>query len=98
LPSGKRYCAAHKEEYRRRRRLHEQISATLPDCALDLAPDCTGKLSKTRFDAGDTSCLQCQREDQVQQDLLAEYTRKMTMFDDADTVHELKLWMREFVL
>lgn len=67
---------------------------TLPKCASGIAPDCTGKISKTRHDAGETVCMQC--EELNEQYLFEE--NKMRAFDNAETVHDLREWIREYML
>jgi ribosomal protein L37E len=97
-PWRKRYCAPCGENYLRKQREYQIITATLPMCATRAADDCTGKLSKTRFDAGDTSCLQCQRLVEEQTEIQEEDQRKRTAFEAAETVEGLKAWIEEYLL
>jgi hypothetical protein len=88
LPTGKRYCAAHKIEYERKQREYQQLQLTLPGC-----PTCGERLSKTRADNGETICGDCDRRQ-------AEENRKYAAraaFAEINTVEGLKSWLvRQF--
>lgn len=90
----KQYCTEHLLEYQRKRREHEAIQRTLPDCQ----GGCGGKVGPARARMGHDTCLQCANEkierDMVQQ---AHYT-KLREFNEARTVAQLKAWMEKYVL
>lgn len=97
-PWRKRYCAEHGARYLEKQRAYAKIAATLPACASGIAPDCTGKLSVARHEAGDDVCLQCQRRgESLAAEQYARYAR-MASFENAETVHELKEWIKEYML
>lgn len=98
LPTGKRYCAQHRAEYDAKQRKYAEIQKTLPYCASRTSPECTGKLSLTRAEAGDDTCLQCQiADEQLAQEQNAVHDKIMSL-ESAESIDDLKAWLREHVL
>lgn len=85
LPTGKRYCAHHKAEY-----LRKQQEAVLRDRA---APKCSICEENPVFNSA-TICAGCQRELSEQN---AEFA-KWAQFEAANTVNDLKEWIKEYML
>lgn len=94
----KRYCAAHLEKYLKRRAEHERVARTLPQCASGVAPDCTGKISKGRFDAGETVCFQCERRAEELYQIQQTENRKRDKLRACGTLSEVKDWIEEHLL
>jgi uncharacterized Zn finger protein (UPF0148 family) len=85
VPYGKRYCPAHKAAYEAKQREYRKRAAEAPKC-----PDCgTAPLFGDRV-----RCPDCQRDEDARQ---AYYTKQM-QFDEAQTVEELKDWIRKYML
>lgn len=85
VPYGKRYCPKHKAEYEAKKKAYQQRAAAAPKC-----PDCgTAPLFGDRV-----RCLDCQR-DEVERAVIR---TKQRQFDEAQTVEELKDWIRKYML
>lgn len=93
LPTGKRYCARHKQEYLEKQMAYEVVRATLPDCTC-----CGVKLSKTRADAGESICGLCAQRLAKEQ---AEYDEREALNNELNackTVGDLRNFIREHLL
>ena len=85
VPYGKRYCPKHKAEYEAKRKAYHMRAAAAPKC-----PDC----EETPLFGDRERCNDCQRDEDARQ---AYYT-KQRQFDEAQTVEELKDWIRKYML
>jgi len=90
----KQYCVQHGHAYADKRDKALKVRATLPDCSSGVSMSCEGKVGPQRAERGETTCRVCE-EKQMQID--AHY-RKHIVFERAETVEELKNWIREYVL
>lgn len=93
-PWRKRYCQTHGERYLKRQREYAARQKTFPDCASGIAPDCAGKVSLARQKYGHGVCTQCEAAGEV----LDRARQKARAFENAETVHDLKEWIREHLL
>lgn len=91
LPTGKRYCKAHRAEYDRKRAEALVRQAALPECR---EPRCTNKVPRSSTEHGVHICHDCE-DARLRRE--AEYT-KQRQFEDATTVEALKEWMRKYML
>ena len=98
VPYEKRYCTVHLAEYKAKRAEYARIERTLPQCDSGIAPDCTGKISKTRFDVGDTSCLQCQHHQEEADEKWQAAARRLRELRNVDDIDGLKSWIEEYLL
>ena len=96
-PWRKQYCREHGEAYLAKRKEYQKNRALLPDCA----GNCGAKARVTRlypdgplvpFDHG--LCLECEKLSEEQE---ADH-RKQRAFESAETVEELKDWIRDHLL
>lgn len=89
VPFGKRYCPEHMAQYRAKQKEYQDWQASAPKCKC-----CGGVMTRTRVDNGTTICGDCEAEQEEQ----ASRYRKQQAFDNAETVEELKWWIRTYML
>lgn len=92
----KRYCETHGHAYADRRDKALAVRAKLPDCESGISASCEGKVSPQRAERGETVCRYCDEEMQDQRREQDYQSRKIIMFERAETVEDLKDWIREF--
>jgi hypothetical protein len=100
LPTGKRYCAAHKAAYLAKQREYRRVQETLPDCE-----DCGCKLSVTAAQNGLTLCRECTtRQEEVERANRAAEARlrlqqaKLDQIDACTSIDEIKQFIKEHLL
>ena len=96
VPTGKRYCPAHKALYEAKQREYNEIQKTLRCCE-----DCGEKLSKTRHDAGEVKCGRCFQESEAARIESEEAGRRhrekmdrLAELDACETVSQLRDYIR----
>jgi hypothetical protein len=90
-PWHKQYCREHGEAYLAKRKEYERRRALLPDCATE---GCSNKVPPWKAAVESDLCHECATlaEEEEAED------RKQRQFDQAETVEELKDWIKEYVL
>jgi len=94
-PWNKRYCQDHGEDYLTKRRDYWLAWGTIPACLM-----CNDKVKVHRLTHGGplvaegNLCPKCAHNARLQDDA----NRKQRQFDQAETVEDLKSWMREYIL
>lgn len=87
-PWRKRYCRAHGLRYLQRKRDHEARAAAAPKCTRCRTPLMSDYYKQLGL------CKTCEDED----DRIRAEHMKWDAFTNADTVHDLKEWIREYML
>lgn len=93
-PWRKRYCEEHGERYLRRKKEYDARRRTFPDCASGLSPQCEGKVSEQRQVFGRVTCRPCAEA----ADALDREDYKRRSLENAESVHDLKEWIRSYAL
>ena len=93
----KRYCEAHGHAYADKRDSALKARAKMPDCESGISTSCEGKVSLTRQSCGHTVCRWCEDEAKELQERHEYESRKQQMFDNAQTVEEIKDWIRNYM-
>lgn len=101
----KRYCEDHGHAYADKRDTALAARAKMPDCASGLSPSCEGKVGTQRHANGETVCRWCaaaadelqERYEHEAREREAEET-KLRELDRAETVHDLREWIKEYML
>lgn len=86
---GKQYCPTHTAERVARQRRSAAMRATLPNCVC-----CGEHLTLAAHTNGYDTCTECRQAQELRD---AEHA-KVAAFDDAETVDDLKQWMRQYLL
>ena len=90
-PWRKRYCKAHGKAYLAKRKEYLAQQALLTDC-----DECGGKVQASRTAADLRICQACQDDADAAAKVQAEYWSKVSQWENADTVHDLKEWFQEW--
>jgi hypothetical protein len=96
----KRYCRTCGENYLRKRKEYEALQLTLPVCSHNLDPNCTGRVSPHHLanNPGTETCVHCDRVLDAQHEEEDANDLKLHYLDNAETVHELREWIKEYML
>jgi hypothetical protein len=95
---GKRYCEKHGNAYADKRDAALAARAKMPNCESGLSPSCTGKVSERQVSAGRGVCHFCEAEADEIAVRCHQERRKWAAYDSAETVEQLKAWLREYML
>lgn len=102
---NKCYCESRGHAYADKRDAALAARAKMPDCASGLSPSCKGKVRAQRYARGETVCRFCEdaaRELQKQYECEQREHKleetKLRDLDNAETVHELREWIKEYML
>jgi hypothetical protein len=96
----KRYCRACGERYLSKKREYDTLHHTLPVCSHNLDPNCTGRVSPhhLRNNPDTDACTHCDKVLNAQLEEEDANDLKLHYLDNAETVHELREWIKEHML
>lgn len=94
----KRYCEYHGHAYADKRDSALSAREKMPDCESGISPSCEGKVSPIRESQGHTTCRWCDDEAHELQRRHEYEILKQERFDSAQTVDEMKAWIRDYIL
>ena len=94
---NKRYCETHGHAYADKRDKALADRAKMPDCESGISPSCEGKVSLSRQSHGHTTCRWCEEHTEELRRKHEYEDQKWVAFHEAETVNQLKEWIKEYL-